>query len=173
MHRLYAVMMKYLSALVLLISLGLPCATGPAWADPAPPPAPDFRYPSLFPPAPLVGPASPRISVDLSQQELIAFEGPTPVRAFAVATGDYDHPTIVGRYSIQWKREAIDLIGPDWYYQDVPYVMMFATPFYIHAAPWRIEFGAPTSHGCITLAESDAGWLYRWAEVGTPISIGW
>lgn len=166
-------MMKYLLALGLLISLGAIRAAGLAHADTVQPPSPDFHYPSLFPPAPLVGPAPPRITVDLSQQQLIAFDGMTPVRAFAVATGDYAHPTIVGAYTVQWKREAIDLIGPDWYYQDVPYVMMFATPFYIHAAPWRPEFGTPTSHGCVTLAEADAGWLFNWAEVGTPIFITW
>lgn len=136
-------------------------------------PSPDFRYPSLFPPAPTVGQPARRIEVDLSEQQLIAFEGATPVRAFATATGDWDHPTLVGEFAVQWKRERIDLIGPDWYYRDVPWVMMFATPFYIHAAPWRPEFGVRTSHGCVTLAEPDAAWLFQWSAVGTPIYIGW
>lgn len=134
---------------------------------------PGEPYPSLFPRAPTVG-ASPRhIRVDLSEQQLIAFEGIAPVRAFPVSTGDATHPTIVGRYTIQWKREVIDLIGPDWYYHDVPYVMMFATPFYIHAAPWRAEFGVPTSRGCVTLSTADAEWLFAWAGVGTPLAIWW
>jgi lipoprotein-anchoring transpeptidase ErfK/SrfK len=157
----------------IVISLSLAHGPRPARADSPAPLTPDFRYPSLFPPAPTVGPAPRRITVDLSRQELIAFEGMTPVRAFAVSTGDYDHPTIVGEYAVQWKRDRIDLIGPDWYFQNVPYVMMFAKPFYIHAAPWRAEFGKPDSHGCVTLAESDAGWLFDWADVGTPIYIGW
>jgi lipoprotein-anchoring transpeptidase ErfK/SrfK len=79
----------------------------------------------------------------------------------------------VGTYAVQWKRAVIDLIGPDWYYHDVPFVMMFAKPFYIHAAPWRPEFGTPTSHGCVTLAVPDAEWLFAWAEVGTLIHITW
>lgn len=166
-------MLKFVFALVLILSLSAAPGAGLARADSAPPPSPAFRYPSLFPPAPMVGLAAPRITVDLSEQQLIAFEGATPVRAFAVATGDYEHPTLVGEFAVQWKREAIDLIGPDWYYKDVPYVMMFATPFYIHAAPWRPEFGVPTSYGCVTLAEGDAGWLFNWAAVGTPIFIGW
>lgn len=165
--------MKYMYVLLLLLCLGLTSAPRPAQADRQTLPAPIVLYPSLFPPAPTVGPAQPRITVDLSQQQLIAFEGMTPVRALAVATGDYDHPTIVGEYSVQWKREKIDLIGPDWYFKDVPYVMMFAKPFYIHAAPWRPEFGKPDSHGCVTLSEADAGWLFSWAEVGTPIIISW
>lgn len=145
-------------------------AITPAWADA---PSPTFRYPSLFPPAPTVGQPARRIEVDLSEQQLVAFEGATPVRAFATATGDWEHPTLVGDFSVQWKRERIDLIGPDWYYHDVPSVMMFATPFYIHAAPWRPEFGARTSHGCVTLSEPDAAWLFEWSVVGTPIHIGW
>lgn len=165
--------MKYLFAFLLWLSFGLTSAAHPAQASLPASPAPNGLYPSLFPPAPTVGLAPPRITVDLSQQQLIAFEGMTPVRAFAVATGDYDHPTIVGEYSVQWKREEIDLIGPDWYFKDVPYVMMFAKPFYIHAAPWRLEFGKPDSHGCVTLSEADAGWLFNWAEVGTPIFISW
>lgn len=163
--------MKVLYALLLLIGLGPLRLSSPGLAEASAPAA--IVHPSLFPAAPTVGPARPRITVDLSQQQLIAFEGMTPVRAFAVATGDYDHPTIVGEYSVQWKREKIDLIGPDWYFKDVPYVMMFAKPFYIHAAPWRPEFGKPDSHGCVTLAEADAGWLFNWAEVGTPIFITW
>ncbi len=131
------------------------------------------RYPSLFPAAPTVGAATRHIVVDLSEQQLIAFEGDTPVRAFPVSTGDAAHPTIVGRFAIQHKYERIDLIGADYYYHDVPHVMAFARPFYIHAAPWRAEFGAPVSRGCVTLAPADAAWLFAWAEVGMAIVIHW
>lgn len=157
-----------LTGLVLSLAPGRVLAAPPATER-----APDFRYPSLFPPAPTVGAPQRRIAVDLSDQQLIAFEGQTPVRAFPVSTGDWEHPTIVGDYSVQWKREQIDLIGPDYYYHDVPHVMMFAKPFYIHAAPWRTEFGVANSRGCVTLAPADAAWLFDWAEVGTAIRIWW
>lgn len=141
---------------------------------PAAPPSPAApRYPSLFPAAPSVGAPQRLIVVDLSEQQLTAFEGQTPVRAFPVSTGDWEHPTLVGRFAIQRKHERIDLIGADYYYRDVPYVMMFAKPFYIHAAPWRADFGAPTSRGCVTLAAADAEWLFHWAEVGTALLIRW
>ena len=132
-----------------------------------------FRHPSLFPAAPTVGAAPRRIVVDLSEQQLVAFEGGTPVRAFPVSTGDAAHPTIVGQFSIQHKYERIDLIGSDYYYRDVPYVMAFARPFYIHAAPWRAEFGVRASRGCVTLSVADAAWLYTWAEVGAALVIQW
>jgi len=148
----------------------------PVRADPPhsdPPPSIAFRYPSLFPPAPTVGAPARRILVDLSEQQLIAFEGDTPVHAFPVSTGDAAHPNLVGRFAVQHKYERIDLIGADYYYHDVPYVMAFARPFYIHAAPWRAEFGVPVSRGCVTLAPADAAWLFAWAEVGTAVVIQW
>ena len=174
---------KMRRALLLTYVLVLSLGASPALAADRRPPGGSGRpgagepaqplYPSLFPPAPSVGPHQRRIVVDLSEQQLTAFEGATPVRAFLVATGDWQHPTLVGHFSVQWKRERIDLIGPDYYYHDVPYVMMFAKPFYIHAAPWRAEFGTPTSRGCVTLATADAAWLYAWADVGTEIAITW
>ncbi len=119
-----------------------------------------------------VAKAAPRtIEVDLSEQRLIALEGSTLVRILSVSTGDDEHPTIRGEFKIKQKYEKIDLIGRDYYYHDVPYVMMFSRPFYIHAAPWREKFGVPQSHGCVTLSTRDAEWLYHWAAVGTTVVI--
>ena len=107
-------------------------------AEGPPPTLPNgFRYPSLFPQAPSVGEAFRHVEVSLKEQQLIAYEGKTPVRAFAVSTGGPGTPTPVGHYTIQQKYPQIDLIGGDYYYHDVPYVMLLDQPFYIHAAPWR------------------------------------
>ena len=142
---------------------------------PQPPATPsgEFRYPSLFPQAPTVGLPTRHIVVSLKEQQLIAFEGATPVRAFDVSTGDAEHPTLVGHFTIEKKFDRIDLIGRDYYYHDVPYVMQVRRPFYIHAAPWRSEFGTPASRGCVTLATADAAWLYTWTEVGMLVNIHW
>jgi len=145
-------------------------APGTGQAAPAPNQSP---YPSLFPPAPTVGGPARRIEVSLTNQQLVAFEGNTPVRAFDVSTGDAQHPTPVGHFTIQRKFERIDLIGRDYYYHDVPDVMLLARPFYIHAAPWRSEFGVPASRGCVTLSTADAAWLFAWVDVGTPVTIHW
>ncbi len=144
------------------------------WAeDPPTAPPGGLRYPSLFQQDPSVGEGARRIEVGLKQQQLVAYIGKTPVRAFAVSTGAPGTPTPVGHYTIQQKYPAIDLIGPDYYYHDVPYVMLLARPFYIHAAPWRKEFGVASSRGCVTLTTEDAAWLYEWAEVGTSVYIHW
>jgi lipoprotein-anchoring transpeptidase ErfK/SrfK len=162
--------------LALIVGVPPSVARGAAPGAGEPPPAPppnQSLYPSLFPPAPAVGGPARRIVVSLTDQQLAAFEGPTPVRAFDVSTGDALHPTPVGRYTIQHKYAHIDLIGRDYYYHDVPDVMLLARPFYIHAAPWRAEFGLPISRGCVTLSTADADWLFAWAEVGTPVTIRW
>jgi lipoprotein-anchoring transpeptidase ErfK/SrfK len=111
------------------------------------------------------------IEVDLSEQRLTAWEGTMRVRVLMVSTGDDEHPTIRGEFVIKAKYESIDMIGRDYYYRAVPYVMMFSRPFYIHAAPWRTRFGVPLSRGCVTLSTRDAEWLFRWAPLGTVVDV--
>jgi lipoprotein-anchoring transpeptidase ErfK/SrfK len=159
--------------MLVAMCLGMARESARAAAAPSSAPLVEFRHPSLFPPAPGVGAPVRRIDVDVSAQELVAFEGLTPVRAFQISTGDAQHPTLIGSFSIQRKYARIDLVGRDYYYHDVPYVMMFAKPFYVHAAPWRAEFGVAASRGCVTLATADAAWLFDWTDVGTEITIHW
>jgi hypothetical protein len=149
-------------------------AAVPRQAEEPPPAQPSgFRYPSLFPLAPSVGETFRHIEVSLKQQQLVAYEGKTPVRAFAVSTGAPGTPTPVGHYVIQQKYPKIDLIGTDYYYHDVPYVMLLARPFYIHSASWRKEFGVPASRGCVNLSTDDAAWLFEWTDAGTSVYIHW
>jgi hypothetical protein len=145
----------------------------PRLADEPPAVTVEFRYPSLFPQAPGVGGADRHIEVGLKEQQLIAYEGKTPVRAFAVSTGAPGTPTPISHYTILDKYPKIDLIGPDYYYHDVPYVMLLGKPFYIHSASWRKEFGVAASRGCVTLSVDDAAWLYEWTPIGTSVYIHW
>jgi hypothetical protein len=133
----------------------------------------DFRYPSLFPQAPMVGGVDRHIEVSLKEQQLVAFEGKTPVRAFAVSTGAPGTPTPIGRYTILDKYPKIDLIGPDYYYHDVPWVMLLGKPFYIHSASWRKEFGVALSRGCVTLSVDDAAWVFDWTPMGASVYVHW
>jgi hypothetical protein len=167
-----------LATWVLAVVLGgapLPALAASPRQGEGPPPAPPsgFRYPSLFPQAPRVGENGRRIEVSLKEQQLIAFEGKTPVRAFAVSTGAPGTPTPVGHYTILQKYPKIDLIGPDYYYHDVLYVMLLGKPYYIHSAPWRNEFGVPLSRGCVTLSTDDAAWLFEWTDIGTVVYVHW
>ena len=111
------------------------------------------------------------IDVSLSQQQVTAFEGNTPVRTFLVSTGTWDHPTVQGQFHIYVKYEAADMAGPGYYLPSVPYVMYFYEGYGLHGTYWHHNFGTPMSHGCVNLETGDAGWLFDWASVGTLVNV--
>lgn len=41
----------------------------------------------------------------------------------------------------------------------------------IHGAYWHDKFGEPWSHGCVNLPVEQAMKLYKWAEVGVPVTV--
>jgi lipoprotein-anchoring transpeptidase ErfK/SrfK len=115
----------------------------------------------------------PYLVVDLSEQLLYAYRGEHLVRRFLVSTGDWEHPTLVGRFEIYNMYDKIDVIDPKgtYYFHDVPYYMQFWGPFAIHAATWHTDFGKPVSHGCVNMTPEDAGWVFRFVKLGTEIKV--
>ncbi len=115
------------------------------------------------------------IDVDLETQTLVAYEGNTEVYNSPISSGTEEFPTVTGQYRTYIKYETQDmngyLIGYDYYLEDVPYVMYFVGNFAIHGAYWHNNFGVPSSHGCINVNPTDAGWLFEWAPVGTTVNI--
>jgi lipoprotein-anchoring transpeptidase ErfK/SrfK len=111
------------------------------------------------------------IDVDLSQQQIHAYEGDTLVNTFVVSTGLPDTPTVTGEYRIYVKVPLQDMSGPGYYLTDVPWVMFFYEDYGFHGTYWHNNFGAPMSRGCVNLTVEDAAWLYDWASVGTPVNI--
>ena len=66
--------------------------------------------------------------------------------------------------------------------EDVPYTQFFHKDNAFHGAFWHNNFGHPASHGCVNMAtkdqnkrwpnvSEDAGWLYRWAALGLPVTV--
>lgn len=111
------------------------------------------------------------IDVNLSQQQLYAYEGEVIVASFTVSTGTYLHPTVIGQYYIYVKYVYADMIGPGYYLPNVPYVMYFYKGYGLHGTYWHNNFGTPMSHGCVNLRTNDAKWLFNWASVGTLVNI--
>jgi lipoprotein-anchoring transpeptidase ErfK/SrfK len=111
------------------------------------------------------------IDVNLSAQQLVAYEGDTPVYWVTVSTGLPGTPTVTGQYRIYVKYPAQTMSGPGYYLPDVPYVMYFYLGYGIHGTYWHNNFGQPMSHGCVNTPTPDAQWLYNWAEVGTLVNI--
>jgi lipoprotein-anchoring transpeptidase ErfK/SrfK len=111
------------------------------------------------------------IEVNLSQQQIYAYEGDILVNAFIVSTGLPDTPTVTGEYRIYVKVPLQDMSGPGYYLTDVPWVMFFYEDYGFHGTYWHNNFGTPMSRGCVNLSVEDAEWLYNWASVGTPVHI--
>lgn len=135
----------------------------PTWT-PAPPTA--------VPPKPVAGDISGHwIDIDLSAQMLYAYDGDTLVNSFVVSTGTSLHPTVTGTFAVYVKYRYSDMSGPGYYLPDVPYTMYFYSGYGIHGTYWHSNFGTPMSHGCVNMRTSDAGWLFDFSVVGTPVIV--
>jgi len=129
--------------------------------------------PTLIPP-----PAPPTevdekrwIDVDLSEQRLRAYEDGTIVRTTLVSTGLPRTPTVRGQFRIWIKLRYDDMSGPDYYLEDVPYVMYFYQGYGLHGTFWHSNFGQRMSHGCVNLPTSEAEWLFNFVDVGTLVNV--
>ncbi len=120
---------------------------------------------------PSAGTGEKWIDIDLSSQQLFAYEGHTVVRSFVVSTGTWQYPTPVGRFYVWIKLRTTDMSGPGYYLPDVPYTMYFYKGYGIHGTYWHDNFGTPMSHGCVNMRTEDAGWLFDWAYVGILVNV--
>ena len=96
----------------------------------------------------------------------------------AVTTGASSHgdATPTGSWLVQAKQTDRYLTGPG-YREFVHYWMPFNGDFGLHDAPWQtMHFGSPGyrirgSNGCVHLPGPAMSWLYRWAQVGTTVTV--
>lgn len=113
-----------------------------------------------------------RIEVDLSDQQLVAYEGDLAVWRAGVATGKDKFETPPGTYAVYGKYlyddMTGDLQGEEYDVRKVPYVMYFHQGYALHGTYWHNQFGtgARLSHGCVNLSMDDAEWLWNWAQPG-------
>jgi lipoprotein-anchoring transpeptidase ErfK/SrfK len=113
------------------------------------------------------------IDVDISAQQVTAYQGNTPIRTFIVSTGVAAHPTVIGRFHIYVKLRYDHMVGPGYDLPNVPYVMYFYQGYSLHGTYWHHNFGTPMSHGCVNMYTPDAEWIYYWASVGTLVNVHW
>jgi lipoprotein-anchoring transpeptidase ErfK/SrfK len=123
------------------------------------------------------------IDVDLTRQQLVAFEGRRPVFATLISSGrknpqdkEHDFPTPVGTYRIREKHVTTTMDGDvasdgPYSIEDVPWVMYFQGSYALHGAFWHDSFGNMRSHGCVNMAPEDARTLFGWAD--PPLPAGW
>jgi len=163
-------------------------------STPTPPTATNTPIPTNTPvpptptPSPTLGPPTPTpiplahqpesadekwIEVDLSEQNLIAWEGATPVMNFTVSTGLPNTPTVQGEFHIYEKLTATRMAGPGYDLPGVPHTMYFYGGYALHGAYWHNNFGHPMSHGCINLSLPDAEALFNWADPVLPEGLSY
>lgn len=111
------------------------------------------------------------IDINLSEQTLYAFEGPTLVNQFLVSTGKGGYATPTGEFAIYGKDRYALMDGPDYYLPNVPFVSWFLGDYSIHGTYWHSNFGHTMSHGCVNASTGDAEWLFGWADIGTPVYV--
>lgn len=112
-----------------------------------------------------------RIEIDLSEQQLTAYEGEAVVLQVLVSTGIARYPTPLGEYQVIRKVPKQVMSGPDYYLPNVEFVSYFYKGYAMHGTYWHDNFGQPMSHGCVNMRNDDAQWVYAWAPQGTPVTV--
>jgi hypothetical protein len=119
---------------------------------------------------------SKKILVNLTTQQLFAYEGDKLRFKFKISSGKFS-PTPVGKFYIWSKLYATQMEGGERennsYYRlpNVPYVMYFYNEnvgkwngYGIHGMYWYSDFGYPSTNGCIGLKVEDAEKLFYWTD---------
>jgi lipoprotein-anchoring transpeptidase ErfK/SrfK len=122
-----------------------------------------------------------RIVVDISDQQLRAYEGQTLIYDFVCSTGIDSSPTLTGTFQILSKEEEAYASSWDLWMPHFMGIYRSGPDFTngIHALPtlssgarlWEGYLGRPVSYGCIVLGLDEAAALYEWAALGTLVVI--
>jgi hypothetical protein len=117
------------------------------------------------------------IDVNLSAQQLVAYEGDLAVWHAPVATGRDGFNTPTGEFAIYYRVPMQDMTGSiggeSWYVPHIPWVQYIVGGVAFHGTYWHDAHGTGVrmSHGCVNLRIDDAEWLYAWADIGTIVDI--
>lgn len=111
-----------------------------------------------------------RVEINLSEQKLMAFQGPYLVLTTNVSTGRRGFGTPTGKYKAQSK--ARHRVSRTYDNAPMPYSVQLKGGYFIHGSgsvPRR-----PASHGCVRMpltGDNPARLFFNWVEIGTPIEI--
>lgn len=135
------------------------------------------------------------IVVSLAEQAMRIYQDGKLVNAFLVTTGQPDLPTPAGVWWVESKQsptvfKSDEPVGSPHYYPPTPinFAMQYhSNGYFLHDSWWRNDYGPHTnfphadssgdsfsaqgSHGCVNLSKDNAGWLYNFVKLFTPIII--
>ena len=122
-----------------------------------------------------------RIEVDVSEQHMYVYEGDDLRWKWIVSTGEPGRDTAIGQFAVQSK---IPTAYASTWNLDMPHWLgiYWSGPLEngIHALPtkrdtgyklWDGFLGQRVSYGCVILSEDNAEKLYKWVDIGTPVTI--
>jgi lipoprotein-anchoring transpeptidase ErfK/SrfK len=117
-----------------------------------------------------------RIDVDKSDGVTRLYENEKLMATYSMAIGKPSSPTDNGNYRVyaQLTKQDMGCVpGYDYCTKDVPWVTYFNGDQGLHGTYWHSNFGAGAmmSHGCVNLTISAAEAVYRFAQVGTEVSV--
>lgn len=117
-----------------------------------------------------------RIDVDKSDGVTRLYENEKLVATYSMAIGKPETPTDNGNYRVYAQLVKQDMgCVPGFSYctKNVPWVTYFNGDQGLHGTYWHSNFGAGAmmSHGCVNLQISAAEAVYRFAQVGTEVSV--
>lgn len=135
------------------------------------------------------------VIVSLEEQAMRVYDNGKLVKSFLVTTGRPNKPTLSGVWWVEGKqspttfKSGVPQSSPD-YYPPTPinFAMQYHSEgYFIHDSWWRVNYGPGTnyphaddsgdafssqgSHGCVNMSKADAGWLYSYVKLYTPIMI--
>lgn len=120
------------------------------------------------------------IDVDLTLQRMYAVVGKKVVYTATISSGKKDWETPTGTYHILYRVENETMtsasIGAEEYYrlENVLYTQYFTYEGHaLHYSWWKTpeSFGTPSSHGCLSETLRDAEFFWKFADVGTRVTI--
>ncbi|PSL37089.1 putative peptidoglycan binding protein [Labedella gwakjiensis] len=117
-----------------------------------------------------------RIDVDKSDGVTRLYENEKLVATYAMAIGKPATPTDNGNFRVYAQLTKQDMgcvTGYSYCTKNVPWVTYFNGDQGLHGTYWHSNFGAGAmmSHGCVNLPISAAEAVYRFAQVGTEVSV--
>ncbi len=112
------------------------------------------------------------VIVDRSTQRMSYQVSGIEMKNFPVSTGNPFTPTPAGTFAVQAKREYVDYIGVGYSFPHTRWNLQFLPHYYLHTAYWHNDFGIRTrSHGCVNMREADAAFLFKYLDVGVPVTV--
>ncbi len=116
-----------------------------------------------------------QIEVDTTHQTLSYFVGPHHINTVLVSTGMKGMDTPKGDYMVQNKLSVHRYTGLNYDYKNTKWNLLFKYSsrgnYFIHGAFWHNKFGTKRSHGCVNVSYADIEPIYKWADMGTAITI--